>query len=187
MIGYFDFFPDKATTELRTATFEGESCDDSIPAGTYLFTEYYCTDFACDCERLLVKVLRVRSESTPLEDVATISYTWNEQPGSKWSMLTADIPNPFLDPFHRQTKYAKELLDFWREMIARDPGYAKRLERHYHELRAALAQAGGTSRPAFQPEARAPRKPLATPSLTKPERRDRKRRLQHGNRARKRR
>ena len=121
MLSYFDFFPEKAKTELRTATFAGESRDSLIPAGTYLFTEYYCTDLACDCERLLVKVMRVHSEDALLEDVATINYTWNERPGNEWSIVTADMPNPFLDPLHRQAKYAEELLDFWCVMIARDP------------------------------------------------------------------
>ena len=59
MLGYFDHFKEKIATELRTTTFlGGENAVDSIPEGKFLFTEYFCTDPACKCERVLVKVLR---------------------------------------------------------------------------------------------------------------------------------
>lgn len=179
MIGYFDVFPEKAQTELRTATITGgRRCHDDIPDGQYLFTEYYCPDLTCDCQRLLVKVLRVTSADTRPEDVATISYTWNEQADSIWSKLTADMPNPFLDPLNRQAKYAEALLDFWREMTACDPVYVERLKRHYHELRGAVGHATRNSQHAFDDQPNAARRPRVMPTLTKRERRARQRRLQ---------
>ncbi len=77
MQGYFDIFPEKTRTELRTATFENGNADDPLPGGTFLFTEYFCTDPNCDCQRVLVKVFLARSEDAPPDEVATISYTWN--------------------------------------------------------------------------------------------------------------
>ena len=50
------------------------------------------------------------------------------------------MPNPFLDPLHRQAPYASELLDFWSTMIKRDKAYASRLERHYDEIRAEIGR-----------------------------------------------
>ena len=35
MLGYFDVFPEKRTTELRTAVFTDGSADDSLPDGTF--------------------------------------------------------------------------------------------------------------------------------------------------------
>ena len=51
------------------------------------------------------------------------------------------MPNPFLDPLHRQAPYASELLDFWIAMIKHDKAYASRLERHYDEIRAEIGRA----------------------------------------------
>jgi len=185
MLSYFDRFPEKTRTELRNAVFLENSRDSLIPIGTYLFTEYYCTDPECDCQRLLVKVLRVKSEGARPEDVATISYTWNEHRDEEWSLVNADMPNPFLDPFHRQTRYASELLDFWSDMVDRDPAYVDRLERHYLELRAAHSQPQGTSwTPSATPPKTLPRT-AATLTLTKRERRARKRKLEQVKRIRK--
>ncbi|MCA9122967.1 MAG: hypothetical protein H6822_06940 [Planctomycetaceae bacterium] len=139
MLGYFDYFPDKAETELRTARFVDDNDGNPIPNGTYLFTEYYCTEPKCNCQRLLVKVLRIASEGDRPSEVATISYTWNEQSvgtNATWSFVSRDLRNPFLDPLHRQARYAAALLEFWHDMVQRDAAYANRLKRHYRELRA---------------------------------------------------
>jgi hypothetical protein len=138
MLGYFDVFPEKRTTELRTATFTDSNADDLLPDGMFVFTEYFCTDLTCDCQRVLVKVFRARSEDAPPEEVATISYSWNPSADETWEHLNADLPNPFLDPLHQQAPFASELLDFWRTMIKRDRAYATRLQRHYGEIRAEI-------------------------------------------------
>jgi hypothetical protein len=75
MQGYFDVFPEKRTTELRTATFANRNADDPLPDGMFIFTEYFCTDLRCDCQRVLVKVFHARSEDAPADEVATMSYT----------------------------------------------------------------------------------------------------------------
>ncbi|MDA1051186.1 MAG: hypothetical protein O3C40_11995 [Planctomycetota bacterium] len=186
MLGYFDHFPEKTKTELRTAHFVEGSGEDLIPDGIYLFTEYFCTNPKCDCQRVLVKVLRVESEESRPEEVATISYTWNEHTDSIWTVVNADMPNPFLDPFHRQTRCASELLEFWYDMVQRDTAYVDRLKRHYHELRAAHSEpsvpswttSSGTSSAASP-------KTTTTSTLTRQERRARKRKLAQAKRIRK--
>ena len=137
MRGYFDVFPNRTTTELRTAEFSNDDPHDSLSGGTFVFTEFFCTDQHCDCQRVLIKVFRAKSvnDAHP-EEVATISYSWNPNSDETWSVLNSDMPNPFLDPFHRQAPYASELLDFWMAMIQRDSAYASRIERHYREIRA---------------------------------------------------
>jgi len=138
--GYFDVFPEKAGTELRTATFEEGRTGDPLAGGMFIFTEYFCTDLDCDCQRVLVKVLRATSEDTAPEEVATISYTWNSGSDDSWRAVNLEVPNPFLDPLHRQAHYAGELLDFWSTMIERDKDYALRLQRHYDEIRSRIGE-----------------------------------------------
>ena len=54
MLGYFDIFPERMRTELRTAAFENGNADDPLPGGTFIFTEYFCADITlakvCHCE-----------------------------------------------------------------------------------------------------------------------------------------
>lgn len=138
--GYFDIFPDKTRTELRTATFQNVNADDPLPGGTFVFTEYFCTDLNCDCQRVLVKVFRQESDVAPPEEVAAINYSWNPNSDHVWAIVNSDVPNPFLDPLHRQASYASELLDFWITMIERDKAYASRIQRHYDEIRTEVGQ-----------------------------------------------
>lgn len=136
MIGYFDLFPEKWGTELRTAQFfDEQEEEETIPCGTYLFTEYYCEDLTCDCQRVLIKVLRADDPKVRPKEVATISFTWSEQPDESWQAILDDCENPFLDPFHFQASYADALLEFWHDMYRRDSNYADRIERHYAEVR----------------------------------------------------
>ena len=152
LTGYFDVFPDKTRTELRTAQFTRDNGTlDVLVGGTFVFTEYFCTDLACQCQRVLVKVFRAASEDACPEEVATFSYSWNPGGDTIWSEVNSEMPNPFLDPFHRQAPYAEELLEFWTEMIARDKPYALRLQRHYDEIRAEVGTSSGNWEPPQSP------------------------------------
>ena len=131
MISYFDLFPQKAQSELRTVRFPPDLED--FPPGLFIFTEFYCPDLDCDCQRVLIKVLR---DSGPdVEEVATINYCWQPDTDPLWARLNAEQGNPFLDPLHPQAPYAGRLLDFWSQMVVGDRAYAARLQRHYGELR----------------------------------------------------
>jgi len=173
--GYFDVFPDKAKTELRTATFADCGGKRLPPDGKYLFTEYYCTDLNCNCQRVLVKVLYAHADNAPLKDVATISYTWNENSDETWSVVNSDTPNPFLDPFHPRAPFADELLDFWRDMVECDRAYAARLKRHYDEIRAKIGRYEDDLAPSGVSSTGAKKTPFRP--LTKQERTARNRRL----------
>ena len=170
MHSYFGCFPGKAKTELRTVTFTGLP-GDPIPPGGYLFDEYFCTDRKCHCQRVIIKVLRAENFDARPEEVATISYTWNLEPDKTWAAVNQDMPNPFLDPLHRQARYAVDLMDFWNDRIVRDPAYLERIKRHYDELRAVYG-----CRP---PEV------VGARVLTKADKRERQRKLEQFNRQKK--
>ena len=157
MLGYFDVFPEKCDTELRTTYFP-DGDDLALPAGTYVFTEYYCSDLSCDCQRLLVKVFHVSKPESVPEEVATISYTWNEVPDESWKDIIGEVTNPFLDPFHRQAGFANELMDFWYDMVCHDHRYAERLKKHYAELRRIHGQ---SAQPMVHEEIPGPRRDTA--------------------------
>jgi len=145
LASYFDVFPEKTRTELRTARFtrDGATSDDLV-GGTFIFTEYFCTKLACHCDRVLVKVFRAASEDARPEEVASISYSWNPDSDATWSKLNAEMPNPYLDPLHLQAPYAEELLDFWVAMVKRDQAYALRLQHHYNEIRSEIGNRAET-------------------------------------------
>ncbi|MCA9182135.1 MAG: hypothetical protein KDA51_11800 [Planctomycetales bacterium] len=144
MLGYFDVFPEKCETEIRTAHF---SADASLPFphGTYVFAEFYCVDLSCDCQRLLVKALYVKTPQSKPKEVATFSYSWNDAPDDSWANIIGETTNPFLDPLHRQAAYADELMGFWYDMLCRDHEYAERLRKHYAELRRERGQSAPPS------------------------------------------
>jgi len=139
MLSYFDFFPDKRANECRTVTFISPDDDIGIPSGTYVFLESFCIDLNCDCQRVLVKVLYIRDESSKPRDVANIGYTWNDKKDKSLRNRTGIESNPFLDPMNPQSRIATHLLIYWQAMVRHDGNYADRLERHYHELRRAYS------------------------------------------------
>lgn len=180
MLGYFDIFPDKAKTELRTVTLLPASEGESAPLldGTFLFTEYFCTDLNCDCQRVLVKVLRVESVDDRPEEVATINYSWNPNGDEMMAFIDPDAPNPFLDPLHQQTPCADELLELWDTMMKRDRAYASRIQRHYDELRAEVGEEVSVASEMWgQLSASDVMQESPTRPLTKQNRKDRQKRL----------
>ena len=85
--GYYDVFPDRLRTDLRIAIIDDTEPADPLSGGTFWFTEYYCTNPSCNCQRVIVKVLRLDSDDAPPEEVATISYSWGTRDGQLWAML----------------------------------------------------------------------------------------------------
>ena len=90
------FYPEIAYKECRCVVLPEDG--PGIPAGKYAFVEYYCGNKHCDCQRVMLRVVDEATEVT----LAWISYGWaaNEK-----------MPGPFLDPLHRQSRHAEELLD----------------------------------------------------------------------------
>jgi|GEM_PF-3552838 len=135
MLGYYDVFPEKQSTDLRTVFVADDGTEDSFPPGIYLFTEYYCNVLSCDCQRLLVKCLYLLDKKSIPEEVASFNFTWNENLELPQLELLGVVDNPFLDPLHYQASYAAELMEFWHDMYCKDVPYANRLKSHYEELR----------------------------------------------------
>jgi hypothetical protein len=119
------FFPEVADKETRSVHI-GEG--PGIPAGEYVFVEAYCTDPACDCERVMLTVVERKGGH-----VATISYGFNPAKTRAWLRE----PNPFLDPLNPQSPYAEEILSLFQE-VALDAEYDERLRRHYRMVKEAV-------------------------------------------------
>lgn len=154
MLGYFDVFPAKRETELRTARFENCESGSWEARGIFLFTEFFCTDPKCNCQQVLIKVLCAVSDGVAIDEVATISACWGSSDDDSfiWQKLKSNFPDPFLDPMHPQASYADEVLDFWNSMIERDDLYAARIKRHYDEIRAEVGQPVETWTPPHSPQ-----------------------------------
>jgi hypothetical protein len=72
LIPFIRRFPELGGRETRVATFmEGGE----IPGGKYNFVEYYCDDEACDCRRVIIRVIL---DSPEPEIIASINYGWEE-------------------------------------------------------------------------------------------------------------
>lgn len=116
----FDFiFPDLAQQEARTFLISG---DGDLPAGAYVFREFYCEQTRCDCRRVLLHVHWAEGD----EIAASISYAFD--PPDHPYRVEEQI---FLDPLNPQTSKADTLLWMFEEMIAHDSAYRERLIRHY--------------------------------------------------------
>lgn len=134
MLPYYDHFPEKRKTEIRTLTIP-EAPDLPLPAGMYVFDEYYCVDLGCDCQRVVIKVIHAATPRSVPREVATISYSWRKSPDKALGFITRSLGNPFLDPLHKHKPFAKELMELWHDMVREDRSYAARLPNHYAELR----------------------------------------------------
>ena len=117
---FSDFRPDIAFDECRYAILEpidGET-GEMVPGGNYAFTEWYCDEPDCDCQRVMFVVL---GDEHP-RPLAHISFGFDR---------TSPAAGPFLDPLLPQSRYAEEFRDFVRERLCRDPEYVARCRRHY--------------------------------------------------------
>jgi hypothetical protein len=141
---FINRFPGLGDRETRVATFMDV---DEIPAGKYFFLEFYCDDEACDCRRVIIKVIL---ESPEPEIIASINYGWEEPEFyATWMGSEAEedeMTGATLDPLLPQSRHSRFFLRFFGEMILRDPAYVERLKRHYAMFKAALPAAPRSSR-----------------------------------------
>ncbi len=138
MLSLHAVLPDVADSETRSLTSLKEY--DGCPAGTYIFTEFYCEDLSCNCNRVMIKVYRTRpfDANDPGEEVATISYAMSDSKDSYWNTVAEDMENPFQDTFHKQASYADEVMYMWLAQCEADPDYHDRLSRHHKAFRREL-------------------------------------------------
>lgn len=121
-------FPELGPAETRSVHSRGRR---DLPDGEYGFLEFYCDEKGCDCKRLLVAAV---SSKAPAEFLAMISYTWDDS--------DQEAHQPILDPFNKQSPYAKALLELFAVVLT-SPGYIERLKRHYALFKADVERGGG--------------------------------------------
>jgi hypothetical protein len=140
---FFTRFKDLAFREMRTCTVPS---GEEIPAGEYGFLEFYCDDAACDCRRVMIKVLGRQSGDKAW---ATISYGW-EKPAfyRNWAgsdlMDVNELCRPMLDPLNPQSPHAGFFLALFKELV-KDKAYVDRLKRHYEMFRKPAKRWGKSS------------------------------------------
>jgi hypothetical protein len=119
MMPFHALFEDLAQKETRALH---PPPGDSLPLGTYLFVEAYCTEPECDCRRVLIQVHHAETQ----RQVATINYGFEpaEPPYE-------DEPQVFLDPINPQSQYSDRLKDAFVMLMLTDRDYVARLHRHY--------------------------------------------------------
>src|SRR6266508_5300944 len=90
-----------------------------MPAGRYLFVEWYCDDPECDCRRVFLQVF---SHAEKERVLLTINYGWESpkyyQNYMQWSAkLAREIAAGCLDPLSPRPPYAATFLRLFREHV----------------------------------------------------------------------
>lgn len=136
MVMFGTLFPKVASTQTRTLTVIDRP---PIPPDTYGLIELFCVDVGCDCRRVMLNVVSQRT----MKHLATINYAFDPDD---------DMRGPFLDQMNAQSELSLPLLDMVREVLEHDADYVKRLERHYHLVKAALADPDHPARKRLPPK-----------------------------------
>jgi len=120
---FHELFPDEAMDEVRVFRVSGYG---TVPDGEYALIEFYCVDPDCHCRRVLLNVISKEAQGV----VAAISFGFDPE---------GPAPGPFLDPINPKASYADEILVLVAGILS-DEAYAARLERHYRQVRQAIAR-----------------------------------------------
>jgi len=143
MIGFRFVLPEVAEHETRTlSTMIRGNVEDSL-----VFDEVYCADPECDCQRVIINVLSLRSKT----QIATINHAFPH------GGVDAELGRTFLDPLNPQTDRSPEILQTFKEILLTKK-YETRLREHYalfkhaiqdpnHPCHARLRQSGIRIRP----------------------------------------
>jgi hypothetical protein len=130
-------FTSVALRETISLTLRGGEPGD--PVGEFAFVEFYCTDPACDCRRV---VLQVWAKGDPKLVRATINFGWEPE---EFYLKTFPNPNDVrdivdasLDPLNRQSGDSAYFLNFFREHVRGNPRYRERFKRHYELFKNAV-------------------------------------------------
>jgi hypothetical protein len=129
MTPFYTKFRHLAFREMRTVIVRGR---ESIPDGPYGFLEFYCNEVGCDCRRVVFHVIR---PDTGTRVWASINFGWESpvfyQQWSPGDPEFADMAGATLDPLNAQSEHSDALLTLFQEVVAADPDYVQRLQRHY--------------------------------------------------------
>src|SRR5262245_52433690 len=112
---YFnDRFPEIARKETRYARLNNR---EGIPDGGYALLDAYCTDPTCDCQNMVLAV--VKYEEGFLSSIRVVFDP------------AGDRPKAFPDPSSQRSAYTEQILDWLESDILSDPEYVAILKRHY--------------------------------------------------------
>lgn len=119
-----------AARETRSVTLPEEN-EWNIPPGTYGLIDSYCIDDACDCRKAMIAIVEDSSQRV----VATIGYGWESAAFYTAWMLGdnergARMSGSYLE-LAQQSSHSNAWLAMWKDMIASDGEYRKRICRHY--------------------------------------------------------
>ncbi|GAB3349210.1 hypothetical protein GCM10027566_05180 [Arachidicoccus ginsenosidivorans] len=139
---FHQLLPEIAKTELRSVILAPQN-QYGIAPGTYAFIELYCDDLTCDCRNVYIYVTNLQTKATE----ATITYGWEPLTfymdwmgiDDKNDATINDFKGPSLYAFGQQGHYTKHWLKFFKETLKSDRPYAKRLERHYQQVKSFIA------------------------------------------------
>lgn len=112
-------FPELAASEVRSIEPKGIA---GLPDRPFWLTEFYCSDYRCDCRRVILIV----EDMATRKQVASINFAF-EPPTPPFE----DEGQIFLDPLNPQSVLSEVFLDFISQMLEVDTEYRDRLERHY--------------------------------------------------------
>ncbi|HNV00342.1 MAG TPA: hypothetical protein PKK20_10420 [Verrucomicrobiota bacterium] len=145
MTSFHSLFPELAMREVRCLHFGPGS---ALPAGEYIYLEFYCEDLACDCRRMFLQVI---SPTEPGRVFASINYGWEKESFYRKRMpydpeAATGLVKGELDPINEQSEFAELLLKGFQEFVL-DEVYRLRVRRHHRLFREELARrAKGTAR-----------------------------------------
>ena len=111
----------------------------NLPKGQFIFTELYCDEPECKCNRVIFLVQPKGDLATVL---ATLNYGWESAAFyAAWSHdeeMGEEMARLVLEPLGQQSEYSEGFRRFAEEVLLADPAYVERLKRHYAEFRATL-------------------------------------------------
>ncbi len=131
---FHEIFPEIGFREVSTFVVAPDS-DDRMPAGTYVFTELYCSEEGCDCRRAYFHVV---DANRPASTLAEISRGWEpldfyQRWGSfpKRKKDAKDMKGPSLALWGEQSQLAPAMLRLFKETLVASPEFIERIQRHY--------------------------------------------------------
>jgi len=113
-----------------------------VPPGRYVLREFYCTEFDCDCRRVLIHFFRSDNGRLSPAPLAVINFGW-EKPRyyRKWCRvpdLWREMAGATLEAFANQGPDAEGFLALFQDS-ARQPAFAGNFQRHYFRVKEMLA------------------------------------------------
>lgn len=127
-----ELLPEIASKETSIITIEDV---EGIEKGDYGLYEMYCSDKGCDCRRVFLNVMNIKT----MKSIAVIAYGWESKKFySKWFGSEDDINNPEVNEMcgfsfasMPQSKYAGVMMEIIKDCIEGNKEFKDKTKRHY--------------------------------------------------------